>query len=77
MQVLQVSNLGPQTRFPVPEGILDHRGKNTVALSVWGLGDSGVEVEGLGIVAEGVVETAMKGVEMVEASTWRKRQGAY
>ncbi|KZW02751.1 hypothetical protein EXIGLDRAFT_813087 [Exidia glandulosa HHB12029] len=35
-----VANLGPQTVFPVHEGILDYHGKNTVAVSLWAVGNS-------------------------------------
>ncbi|TFK34230.1 glycoside hydrolase family 35 protein [Crucibulum laeve] len=31
----RVGNLGPQAKFPVHEGILNHRGENTVAVSLW------------------------------------------
>ena len=37
-QALQrVANFGPQSKFPVPPGILNHNGKNTVALALWQL----------------------------------------
>ncbi|RDX44129.1 hypothetical protein OH76DRAFT_1446217 [Lentinus brumalis] len=36
----RVANLGPQTRFPVPQGILDFHGKNTVAVVIWALDDT-------------------------------------
>ncbi|CEL57170.1 hypothetical protein RSOLAG1IB_08403 [Rhizoctonia solani AG-1 IB] len=32
-----IANLGPQFKFPVPEGILNHHGENTVALAVWSM----------------------------------------
>ncbi|EJD49636.1 hypothetical protein AURDEDRAFT_135665 [Auricularia subglabra TFB-10046 SS5] len=35
-----VANLGPQTVFPVHEGILNYRGSNTVAVSLWAIGNS-------------------------------------
>ncbi|KAG8863703.1 hypothetical protein FRC20_010540 [Serendipita sp. 405] len=31
------STLGPQTSYPVPEGILDHQGKNEVVVTLWAL----------------------------------------
>ncbi|CAE6442843.1 unnamed protein product [Rhizoctonia solani] len=34
------SNYGPQTAFPIPEGILNHRGDNDVLLTIWSLGKS-------------------------------------
>ncbi|KAG7091627.1 hypothetical protein E1B28_010647 [Marasmius oreades] len=33
----RVGNLGPQTKFPVHEGILDYQGSNTVAVAVWAM----------------------------------------
>ncbi|KAM5541244.1 hypothetical protein V8D89_005173 [Ganoderma adspersum] len=38
----RVANLGPQTKFPVPPGILDYNGKNTVAVSLWALNNTAV-----------------------------------
>lgn len=35
-----VPNLGPQTVFPVHEGILDYHGRNEVAVSLWAVGNS-------------------------------------
>ncbi|CAE6362056.1 unnamed protein product [Rhizoctonia solani] len=32
-----IGNLGPQFKFPVLEGILNHHGENTVALAVWSM----------------------------------------
>ena len=36
-----VSNLGPQTLFPVPEGIWNYQGSNTVAIELWAMGQCG------------------------------------
>lgn len=33
----RVAHLGPQTYFPVPQGILDYKGENTIAISLWAL----------------------------------------
>ncbi|RDX44130.1 hypothetical protein OH76DRAFT_1409386 [Lentinus brumalis] len=33
----RAANVGPQTRFPVPQGILEYNGKNTVAIALWAL----------------------------------------
>lgn len=32
-----VANIGPQTKFPIPRGVIDTAGKNTIALSIWGM----------------------------------------
>lgn len=36
----RVGNLGPQVVFPAHEGILDYAGENTVAISLWALGNA-------------------------------------
>ncbi|PPQ64156.1 hypothetical protein CVT24_008791 [Panaeolus cyanescens] len=33
----RVGNLGPQSKFPVHEGILDYHGENTVAVALWSM----------------------------------------
>ncbi|EKM56209.1 glycoside hydrolase family 35 protein, partial [Phanerochaete carnosa HHB-10118-sp] len=38
----RVTNIGPQAKFPVPSGILDHNGKNTVAVALWALENAAV-----------------------------------
>ena len=35
----RVGNLGPQTKFPVHQGILDYNGANTVAVAFWAMED--------------------------------------
>ncbi|PIG88964.1 beta-galactosidase [Aspergillus arachidicola] len=47
-----VNNLGPQTDFPVPEGILNYNGNNYIAVTLWGLdGGAMLGPEGLQLVA--------------------------
>lgn len=38
-----INNLGPQRRFPVHSGILDHNGENQLGVSVWLLDEQGDE----------------------------------
>ncbi|KAH9038312.1 galactose-binding domain-like protein [Lactarius pseudohatsudake] len=33
----RVANLGPQSKFPVHQGILDYNGTNTVAIALWAM----------------------------------------
>src|SRR5437588_79397 len=71
------SNLGPQTSFPVPEGILNHRGKNTIALSLWAFNSTSAKLDELFLKADAIVEASMKEVESVPQPSWKKRDGAY
>ncbi|KAI0339083.1 hypothetical protein BDW22DRAFT_1362002 [Trametopsis cervina] len=51
----RVANVGPQSKFPVPPGILNYNGKNTVALALWQLTDAKVSPN-LKLVLDGAVE---------------------
>ncbi|OAA47981.1 beta-galactosidase lacA [Cordyceps fumosorosea ARSEF 2679] len=72
-----ISYLGPQTSFPVPEGIIDHSGENWVALAVWALDKGGATVPGLELQARQPVLTGRQPVEVVDSPRWRKRSDAY
>jgi hypothetical protein len=71
-----VHNLGPQTAFPVPEGILNYHGINYIALTLWSLGGEGAKVE-IGLVATGLVQSAYGPVELSPLTGWTVREGAY
>ncbi|KAK1217819.1 hypothetical protein PQX77_019527 [Marasmius sp. AFHP31] len=51
----RVANLGPQTKFPVHEGILDYQGTNTVAVAVWSMTDTPVTPQ-LELTVDGVFD---------------------
>ncbi|KAH7074012.1 glycoside hydrolase superfamily [Paraphoma chrysanthemicola] len=72
-----VNGVGPQRRFPIPEGVLNHRGDNYVAISIWALDAKGAKPEGIELVAGMPVKTGYKGIESAPMSSWEKRQGAY
>lgn len=72
-----VSNVGPQTKFPVTEGILNYHGKNYLALSVWGLDAGQTKIPALELTADAVVWTGLGEIRTVQGETYKKRQGAY
>lgn len=73
-----VSHIGPQTSFPVPEGILNYQGENWVGVVVWATGEKGAKVPGLKLEAGTPVRTGRgKEVEVVDGGAWEKRTGAY
>ncbi|EUC48685.1 glycoside hydrolase family 35 protein [Bipolaris oryzae ATCC 44560] len=45
-----VPHIGPQTRFPVPPGILNMRGENTLSVVVWAQTDKGAKLDTLRLV---------------------------
>ncbi|CAE6480078.1 unnamed protein product [Rhizoctonia solani] len=39
-----VSNFGPQIVYPIPEGVLNHRGENDILMTLWSLDAAGAKV---------------------------------
>ncbi|KAJ7627105.1 glycoside hydrolase family 35 protein [Roridomyces roridus] len=54
----RVGNLGPQAKFPVPPGILDYRGENTVAVALWAMQDERVSPR-LQLIVDGIFDSAL------------------
>jgi hypothetical protein len=72
-----VNNIGPQRSFPVPQGILNHRGQNWLAVEVWAQQSQGAKLTNFTLTAGTPVWTSMKEPSMVETPDYRKRAGAY
>ncbi|CAD6443312.1 d050c883-7502-4bd3-b503-f4eb7cc8b717 [Sclerotinia trifoliorum] len=72
-----VNNLGPQTNFPIPEGILNHNGTNTVALTLWSLDSNGAKIGGFELVPNAKIWSGYRKPALVEGETWSERMGAY
>ncbi|XDG07857.1 hypothetical protein ABKA04_007472 [Annulohypoxylon sp. FPYF3050] len=72
-----VANLGPQTTFPVPEGILNHNGANTVALTLWSLDEGGAKLDGFSLEPEMPLWSGYRKPWSSPQPAWTKREGAY
>lgn len=72
-----INNLGPQTKFPVPEGVLDYSGKNYVALTLWAQDADGAKLGGFDLVADAVIKSGMKKPALTWDDVWENREGAY
>ncbi|TDZ24227.1 putative beta-galactosidase C [Colletotrichum orbiculare MAFF 240422] len=55
-----VPHIGPQKRFPVPPGVLNNRGRNTIAISLWAQDDKGAKLDGVKLVRYGQYQTDFK-----------------
>lgn len=71
------NNVGPQTSFPVPEGILNHRGENYVALTLWANDDVGAKLGGFTLQATAVLQSGYGSVVAAPQPAWTMRSGAY
>ncbi|KAI0435132.1 glycoside hydrolase family 35 protein [Xylaria sp. FL1042] len=72
-----INNLGPQTSFPVPEGVLDYSGKNYLGLTLWAQDAAGAKLDGLSLVANAVIQSGMRKPSLTWSDRWVKREGAY
>jgi len=52
-----VPHISPQTRFPVPPGVINNRGLNTVALSLWAMSDEGAKLDTVKLINYGAYQT--------------------
>lgn len=72
------SNVGPQTEFPVPEGVLNYQGENWLGLALWALGSGGAKVPGLNWTHSSTPAlTGWATPSLVEQPAWELRPGAY
>lgn len=72
------SNVGPQSEFPVPEGVLDYQGENWLGLALWALGSDGAKVPGLNWTHSSTPAlTGRATPSLVEQPKWELRPRAY
>ncbi|KAJ7243869.1 galactose-binding domain-like protein [Mycena haematopus] len=67
-----VANLGPQSRFPVPAGILDYKGINTVVLAVWATSDDGASIPLFELIVDSIFEGGT-GPVATNNPSWERR----
>ncbi|KAJ3523822.1 hypothetical protein NM208_g12305 [Fusarium decemcellulare] len=72
-----VNNLGPQRRFVLPEGILNHHGPNYLALTLWCLDEMGAKVDSVALEADAVIQSGQKLTPLVEGIRYSERTDAY
>ena len=72
-----ISNIGPQTSFLVPEGILDYHGKNWLALTLWALEEAGAGFQDFRVSADAVIESGYGSPDLSPMPRWSSRAGAY
>ncbi|KFX91010.1 hypothetical protein V490_06125 [Pseudogymnoascus sp. VKM F-3557] len=52
-----IFHIGPQLRFPVPPGIINNRGENTLAISLWAQTDEGARISDVKLINYGLYQT--------------------
>ncbi|KAL4904335.1 putative beta-galactosidase A [Aspergillus multicolor] len=69
--------IGPQTNFPVPEGILDYHGTNYIALSLWAQDANGAALDTFLLRPSHIVQTGYGAVELSPMAGYELRENAY
>ncbi|KAJ5731456.1 beta-galactosidase [Penicillium malachiteum] len=72
-----VNHIGPQSHFPIPEGILNHNGINYLALAVWSQDTESFQLAGLKLQAEAVVLRGYEKPSLVPAQSFTPRKSSY
>ncbi|KAG6845067.1 hypothetical protein H0H87_001129 [Tephrocybe sp. NHM501043] len=67
----RVGNLGPQSKFPVHEGILDYNGVNTVAVALWAMTPGTPITPNLQLSIDGIYDGGVGGV-VTNNPSWTK-----
>lgn len=52
-----IPQIGPQTRFPFPPGVINNNGENTLALNLWAQTDAGARLTNATLFAYGTYQT--------------------
>lgn len=69
-------SLGPQTEFPVPQGVLNYRGENWISLAVWAYTNDGAKLSNFELVSGTPIVSSVE-VKDIKAPSWKKRHDAY
>jgi hypothetical protein len=72
---LIANDLGPQTLYYVPEGILNHNGQNTIAIGVISI-DESATLGAVTIEPFGKLLSAKPKVSLVDSPTYSSRKAA-
>ncbi|PYH98013.1 hypothetical protein BO71DRAFT_416628 [Aspergillus ellipticus CBS 707.79] len=72
-----VNHIGPQTNYPVPEGILNYNGTNYLAVTLWAMDEESFRLEGLKLQANAVVQSGYRKPRLVEGEQYTERLDSY
>ncbi|RYP77162.1 hypothetical protein DL769_003472 [Monosporascus sp. CRB-8-3] len=63
--------------FPVPEGVLNYNGQNTVALTLWALENTGARLKGFEIRPKRIIQSGYRKPIQTAQPGWKARPNAY
>ncbi|CZR69346.1 probable beta-galactosidase [Phialocephala subalpina] len=69
--------LGPQTSFPVPQGVLNYQGTNWLGVELWAHDAAGASLLGFQLTAGTPVLTSLTAPASIPQPAWVQRAGSY
>lgn len=71
-----LSSLGPQESYPIPEGVLNHRGTNEVLVTLWATNSTGAKFSKLELNPRAVLSSSKQTtLDIVAAPDWSELRG--
>lgn len=71
-----IPHIGPQTRFPIPPGIINTRGKNTLSVALWAQTEAGAKLSTLQLIQYGKYQSGF-GFDKIDGKalqpSWKDR----
>ncbi|PWY94572.1 hypothetical protein BO94DRAFT_553494 [Aspergillus sclerotioniger CBS 115572] len=72
-----INHIGPQTHFPIPEGILNHNGSNYLGVTIWSMDTRPFQLAGIRLQANAVIQSGYAKPALVWGEEYVSRVGAY
>ncbi|KAH8115249.1 hypothetical protein DFH11DRAFT_1726116 [Phellopilus nigrolimitatus] len=69
------SNYGPQTVYPLPEGILNHQGSNELLFTIWSLDAAGAKIADVELVYTATIASGMEPIGLVDSPSYSDLRG--
>lgn len=76
-QQTAAQNIGPQTVFPIPEGIINHQGSNAIALIHWNISPDGGRLTTLSLNATGIYQSGYGTIASVAQLNYTARPNSF
>ncbi|KAF4185413.1 hypothetical protein CNMCM7927_006736 [Aspergillus lentulus] len=72
-----INHIGPQCRYPIPEGILNYNGPNTLAITVWSQEENTAGIHGLELSIDACLQSRYEKPALVQGASYSPRNGGY
>ena len=75
--ILTVNHIGPQVRYPIPEGVLNYNGENYLTMIMWASENRPAKLQSLNLEIDAVIQSGYRKPAFVRAEGYTERRDAY